>query len=349
MIRLVHEADVRWIGKIGGVLRYGTSYRWLSPGFDPTDIGFVNESNHRSFVLDVGLQSVRASTWYRTAGIQLIRVQWWSGSGQIDENYTLNSNVELLSQWRLFTFTTLQQMGRTYCSQRCTRGGPALRKDPLYTQNFEIAGDARSVVLPDIFFGWSREDGGRTRIFRFMPSVLVRAASNLQISATAGAENVINDTQFFGRYGAATSDTTHYTLAHLAGGTRSLTTRVSYAATPALSVEWYAQPYVSRGMYSSVRELNVPRSPVYDLRLKPYSDAAVTSAPGGVNFNQFRSNLVTRWEYRPGSVLFVVWSQGRDLSQNAARTLSTSSDARELFSLYPKNTVAVKASYWFSR
>jgi hypothetical protein len=179
--------------------------------------------------------------------------------------------------------------------------------------------------------------------------VLLRAASNLQVGVSTTVEELINDTQFYRRFGTAVSDTTHYTVARLAQSTRSITTRLSYAATPTLSVEWYAQPFVARGQFSDVRELNLPRSSDYALRLRPYPDAAVRNAPGGVDFKQLRSNLVTRWEYRPGSVLFVVWSQGRDLFTDAPGTLALSRDARELFALPPHNTLAIKASYWYGR
>lgn len=338
-----------WVGKIGGVARYGMSYRHLSPGFDPTDIGFINEANHRSWVMDVGLQSTRASSWYRNAGVSLVHIHWWSGSGQIDRTLFLNASAELLSQWRVTVGASQAQLPGTYCSQKCTRGGPALRKDPLSSVSLQLTGDPRARLSPDVFVGWQADDGGRSRVVRVTPSLLWRAASNLQVSASTTIEELANDTQFYRRFGAAASDTTHYTLARLVQGTRALTTRVSYAATPSLSVEWYAQPYLAKGRFSNVRELNAPRAPDYDQRLRPYADPAVTSAPGGVNFEQFRSNLVTRWEFRPGSVLFVVWSQGRDLRTAESVDLNLSRNAQELFALQPKNTIAIKASYWFGR
>jgi hypothetical protein len=106
---------------------------------------------------------------------------------------------------------------------------------------------------------------------------------------------------------------------------------------------------VARGTYTDVRELAVARSARYDARFTPYADTAVTNHPGGVNFQQFRSNLVTRWEYRPGSVIFLVWSQGRDLFTDEPGTFRLSSDARDLFALQPRNTIAIKASYWYGR
>jgi hypothetical protein len=242
-----------------------------------------------------------------------------------------------------------QQLGRTICSQRCTRGGPALRKSPLTSLSLQLVGDPRRTFIPDVTTYWQTDDEGRSRTLRITPSVLWRAASNLQLSVNATVEELTNDTQFYFRFGSAASDTSHYTIARLAQGTRAITTRISYAATAALSVEWYAQPFVSRGQFSDVRELNVPRAADYAQRFRPYGDSAVRASPGGVNFKQFRSNFVTRWEYRPGSVLFVVWSQGRDLRTSESGALELSRDARDLFALPPRNTVAIKASYWYGR
>jgi len=307
------------------------------------------ESNHQSFVVDAGLQSTHATSWYRNAGVSVIHIQWWSGSGKIDEMLFLNSNVELPSQWRVAFNASGTQLFNTICSQRCTRGGPALRKDPLPSFSLQVTGDQRGILTPDVTLYWQMDDGGRSRTVRVTPAIFWRAASNLQVSASTTVEDLINDTQFYRRFGSPLSDTAHYTVAHLEQATRAITARVSYAATPTLSVEWYAQPFVARGDFSNVRELDQPRAESYDRRLKPYADVAVRAAPGGVNFKQFRSNLVTRWEYRPGSVFFLVWSQGRDIFTNDPGTLALSRDARDLFALPPHNTIAVKASYWYGR
>src|SRR5207237_5067643 len=174
---------------------------------------------------------------------------------------------------------------------------------------------------------WQQDDEGRSRTVRITPTVSWRAASNLQLSVNTVVENLTNDTQFYQRFGSAASDTSQYTIARLVQGTRAVTTRISYAATAALSVEWYVQPFVARGQFSDVRELNVPRAASYAQRFRPYPDTAIRAAPGGVNFKQFRSNLVTRWEYRPGSVLFLVLHQGRELYRSERSTRGVPSTA----------------------
>ena len=104
----------------------------------------------------------------------------------------------------------------------------------------------------------------------------------------------------------------HYTFAHLDQRTLSLTWRLGYTFTPTTSLQVYASPFISKGTYSDVREIADARASAYDARYRPYGDPAVADDPGGFNFQQFRSNVVFRWEYRPGSTLFLVWSQGRE-------------------------------------
>jgi hypothetical protein len=65
------------------------------------------------------------------------------------------------------------------------------------------------------------------------------------------------------------------------------------------------------------------------------------------NFRQFRSNLVFRWEYLPGSTLFLVWSQGRT-SEASSGSFSYGNDIKDLFDIKPHNVFLLKFSYWFS-
>jgi hypothetical protein len=338
-----------WLGKTGGATRFGMSYRHLTPGFDPTDIGYINESDHRSLTADVGLVSTRATSWYRNASISLVSISWWKTSDRVDQLLWLNTNVELPSQWTVAIRANAAQLGGIVCAQKCMRGGPAVRKDPLGSATVQVTGDPRKRLIPDVTVFWQADDGGRSRAARLVPALSWRPASNLQLASSIVVEQLRNVTQFYRRYGSPSSDTTHHTIARLEQSTRSLTTRVSYAATSRLSVDWYAQPFLSRGTYTDIRELADPRARNYSQRFRPFSPPAAATAPRGVTFQQFRSNLVTRWDYRPGSVLYVVWSHGRDVFSNEPGQVSLSRDARELFDLHPNNTLAIKASYWYGR
>jgi hypothetical protein len=80
-----------------------------------------------------------------------------------------------------------------------------------------------------------------------------------------------------------------------------------------------------------------------------FNDPSITSDPGGFNFKAFQSNLVYRWEYRPGSTLFVVWNQGRQGFVGAQGQDDFGGDLRELMKLHPANVFLVKLSYWLNR
>ena len=127
-----------------------------------------------------------------------------------------------------------------------------------------------------------------------------------------------------------------------------MSVRVTYTMTPTLTFEFYGQPFVSTGQYSDVRELSAtPRAASYDDRFKPY--VVDTSTSMAFKASQLRTNSVVRWEYRPGSTLFLVWAHGRDGPANSSMNESWSEDYRDLFSLHPENTFLVKLAYWMNR
>jgi hypothetical protein len=101
---------------------------------------------------------------------------------------------------------------------------------------------------------------------------------------------------------------THYVFGRIDQTTVSLSARVNYTMTPTLSLQVYAQPFVSAGDYTGFKELVNGRSTDYDSRYGAYAYGGNPS----FNVRSFRTTNVLRWEYRPGSALFVVWQQGRD-------------------------------------
>ena len=125
--------------------------------------------------------------------------------------------------------------------------------------------------------------------------------------------------------------------------TVSLTARLNYTVTPNLSVQLYAQPFVSAGDYSEFKELVDGRSRDYDRRY------AATDYFGNPDFNyrSFRTTNVVRWEYRPGSTLFVVWQQGRE-DQLDRGTFDFRSDVSSVFGAPARNVFLVKWAYWLN-
>ena len=82
--------------------------------------------------------------------------------------------------------------------------------------------------------------------------------------------------------------------------------------------------------------------------MEPLRFNAFAGNPGGFDFKDFRSNTVVRWEYRPGSTLFFVWQQGRQMDGVAANDFSFRRSFTDIFDTHPGNTFLIKASYWFN-
>ena len=145
--------------------------------------------------------------------------------------------------------------------------------------------------------------------------------------------------------GVILQDSTHYTFARLAQNILSVTARANWTATPTLSLQVYAQPFVATGAYAAWRQIAAPRADQYADRFRPYGGTAL---PSSFNLKQFNSNAVLRWEYRPASTVFLVWQQGRAQSARNPGTFEASRDVGEVFASRPFNTLLVKFSYWFN-
>jgi len=159
-----------------------------------------------------------------------------------------------------------------------------------------------------------------------------------------------------------------YIFAELDQKTVSFTFRLNYTFNPELSLEYYGQPFVSAGKYTNFKKTTNTTAGKFSDRYHIFSNNEISynavdntiaidensnSVPDysfanpDFNFRQFRSNLVIRWEYSPGSTIFLVWSQGRT-STATNGSFEYGQDMKDLFGIVPHNIFLVKFSYWFS-
>jgi len=208
-----------------------------------------------------------------------------------------------------------------------------------------VGGDPRRAVVPTFAAIYTVGDYGNSTLWRVRPYMTLRARSNLSWEIGTRYQRNRNDTQWFANLGAIGSDTTHYLFAHLDQELLSFTSRLDYTATTALSVQLYAEPFLTTGRYFRLRELADPRAARYEDRYRPYD---LSTDDASFNIKQLRGSAVVRWEYRPGSTVFFVWTQGRDQDDRNPGTFAPIRDFRDLFGSRPDNTFLVKASYWIN-
>ncbi|MGE5760889.1 MAG: DUF5916 domain-containing protein [Gemmatimonadota bacterium] len=338
-----HTEQVRFGKFSGDRLYFETSVQRVSAGYEINDLGFLRRADWQE-------QATWAQVHFNKPTRVFQRLSWnfnewndWTTAGlPLEHAVNTNFHTELWNHWWLHAGGTLGQLGTAFCD-RCARGGPALRVNPYLAPWAGIEGDARKVVVPFLWMNYWRGDQGRSTSLNLNPEIDLRVSSrwtgSLAMSVTRNADN----TQWTGNVTDNTG-VTHYSFAHLEQRTMSLQWRVNFTATPNLTVQLYAEPFVSKGRYSNLRELANPRAADYVDRFQPYVDSTVAR---DFNVKEFRSNLVLRWEYKPGSSIYLVWTQGRQDFEQAYGTRSFQGDFDNLFHQHPDNTFLIKASHWF--
>ena len=333
------------IAKISGALRYSSFVRIASTEMELNDAGLVPLINDRSIRNQVSHRSLRPTSWYRSHfGFIETENHWTSGGLRSGSAVRVHGGLTMRNNWGWALTYFLNNPTSNYCTS-CARGGPALRTDPSQMFQVNISGDNRRAVIPQLEWAVGAADGNRSWERRGSLGADLRISSRFSTSVSVGGNKRVDNHQWVANYGHFLSDTTHYTFGRLSQTTVSMTARASFTATPLLTFQLYAQPFMSAGSYGDWRELDDPRAEDYDDRFKPYRTDAV---PGGFNFKQFNSNAVVRWEYRPGSTLFLVWQQGRVQDALNRGSFEFERDYRDLFRAHPVNTFLVKATYFFN-
>lgn len=330
--------------QVGGRTRYEATFRYSPADVEYNDFGFVNTINDVSFKQSYEVRQLRPSALLRSAfSTASLEHHFTSGGLRSGQALSLHTSGSLHNNWGGAITASLSDFGGTFCVS-CARGGPALRQSMKSGIRFDLVGDPRPAVVPKAAYRIGTSDEGRSWYRGADAGVDLRVASRFSTSMALTYDEVTNDQQWIGNYGAVLSDTTHFTFARLHQHIFTLTTRGNFTATPTLSLQLYLQPFVTTGEYSNWRTLANARAENFADRFTGFR----TVAPKGFNVKQFNSNAVLRWEYRPASTVFLVWQQGRAQDQLNPGHFVPGRDVRDLFGARPLNTLLVKFSYWFN-
>jgi hypothetical protein len=193
-----------------------------------------------------------------------------------------------------------------------------------------------------------------------------RPVNSLSISLSPEYQRQNEKLQYVSIAGPGTDP--RYLFGKLDLKTLAVTFRINYTINPDLTIEYYGQPFTSAGNYENFSKITDPVAEKFTDRYRTFTSQELTYNGGNnsysvdedlegtveysfnnpdFNFRQFRSNLVIRWEYLPGSTLYLVWSQGRT-SSDSNGLFSYGTDMKELFTTTPHNIFLLKLSYWFS-
>ena len=354
-----YTAGVRADKNAGRWTVWGTGFNARSPGFEINDLGQMRSSDDLDFNADFQLRDTEPGKMFRFWQLGHSTQSAWSYGG-VRHNTVVNQTLSLsfhnFWDFRYSTSRTLRGM-----SDNLTRGGPLMGTPSGWTYDARLSGNpgarigwnTRVNLFRDEFEGFLRTLSGGLQ-FRLAPRW--QASINVAYSRSRNARQYVtrrND-------GAPATFGDRYIFSHIDRSQLSTPVRLNYAFTADLTVEVYAEPFAASGRYSNFGEL--PAARARNLRLYGSDGTSITEQPdgshvvtdgaeeftiGNLEFNRIflRSNLVVRWEWAPGSTLFLVWQQNRADFDSSGEPIGLGS-LGETFGAPGDNFLAIKVSYW---
>jgi hypothetical protein len=366
-----------YVGKQAGTFTMRNGFAYVSPGYEVNDLGFQSEADR--ILVDTHYQYSQPTPgrFLRSWNTAISPDGKFNTAGDmVFANVNAMLNMEWLNYWR----TNIRvQVDPWYDDDRLTRGGPMARTPGSWQARINVNSDGRRATRVNASYNYFTDRaGGWSRSYDFGVSARFRETINFNVGPSYSRSRSM--AQFVRRVGDSTATSmfgARYVFAELDRSTVSLDTRLDVTLTPVLSLQLYLEPFLSVGQYRHLKELRAPKT--YDF-LEYGVDAGTISQnasgdfdidPDGggpaapfqvldrnLDFSQrsLIGNAVLRWEWRPGSTIYLVWQQRRvdRVSGHSAGAdpwvgnLDLSRDAGDMFGASADNIFMVKMNYWLN-
>jgi hypothetical protein len=349
-----------------GSLLWELAGNMRTPAYDNNDITFFSRGDYIWMSGNILPQWTKPTKWYRTLLLIAGGQQQYNFNGDLtDREARVYAQVQTLGYWNVSSFWIHQP---SVLDDRLTRGGPVVRRAGNEDFFLNIQTDSRRKVVASTIGDVSCDREGYCNRSVSL-QLQVRPASNVQLTLGPSFSRAEDGAQ----YVTTVADTTatafyknRYVFARLDEKTVAMETRLNVTFSPALTLELYMQPLIASAAYSQYREFAAPRAQrklVYGVDIG--TDSVVAGSPaqhyidpdGGGRAPKFeiddpsftlrslRGNAVLRWEYHPGSTLFLVWTRSGS-SQLTRGDINFRDDAGALFQGPSSNIFLLKVNYW---
>ncbi|WP_417936283.1 DUF5916 domain-containing protein [Flagellimonas ochracea] len=351
------------IGKVGnGHWRFETGGTWRSPELELNDVGFQRQADDLRHYTWIGYQTLKPDSTFRRVGINYNHWSAWDFGG--NHNY-LQFNTNSWQNWQNNWFSNF---GFNYAPIQydnfALRGGPRLRQSPWISFWNSIRTDSRKKLRFNVFHNGRKAVDNSRKSYFIEAGFVYQPVNAIRVSAFPSLRINRDKLQYIDNLensdGAA-----RYLNGEIDQRTLSMSFRLNYTINPNLTIQYWGQPFISRGRYSNFKHVTDATANRFENRFVQYQGSQITFSEGtyGVDedmdgvqdfsfddsdfsFVQFRSNLVIRWEYIPGSEIFLVWSQDVSRDGDPTRGLLTSL-GDNVFGQTPQNIFLLKATYRF--
>ena len=328
------------VKKTRGNLGFHSALGIISPGFETNDLGFTWVTNLINVHIAGGYNWFEPTSWFRNANFWLMTSRNYDFDGrQLFEQYYATTYISFLNYWSISSWLQITPDG---LDLHDTRGGPAIAYHGYKATYLSLSTDERKKfrLTGSVNYDFI-DDGGYDRNlgleFAYNPSPSVKftlsADLNKMVSHQQWVAN-IRDSSISSIYH------TSYVFSDLDEQVTSGTIRLDWGFTPRLSLQMYVQPYIAVGSYSDYKRLS--EGGTYDF--EPYDYQGPNP---DFNFKSFKANVVLRWEYRPGSLIYLVWTHDR-LNYDNPGVYDLGNDIRSLLDEGADNIFLLKLSYMFN-
>ncbi|HET7460976.1 MAG TPA: DUF5916 domain-containing protein [Longimicrobium sp.] len=334
-----------WQGGVLGTLR--------TPGFEVNDLGYQRDADQ---AMNAGYFQYRQFTPVGPFRRFNVNTNFWDqrtfGGDVTGRGGNVNGSAQLKSYWGFYGGVNRDLPS---VSTRALRGGPSIR-NPGSTNGWSgVYSDSRKPLNGELYYGWAREDetGGRRWELSLNLNWRPTSSTNLSLgpfyNRSAGGWQYVDAPQ-------DDAGATHYLFSALKQETVGMSARFNQTFSPTLSLQLYAQPFISAGRYGGFMEVADPRAEHFRDRFVPLGATPEDDGlrVGGVSvgnpdfdYRAFNLNAVLRWEYRLGSTMYFAWSHSRDGSVDDGR-FRLWHDLDALYGYKPTNVFLVKVNWWVS-
>lgn len=355
------------IAKVTGFLTWDLRYNTRSPGFEVNDLGFLRQADLHQQRAEVELRWLKPGRVFRRFEWSVEeQAEFTYGWERTSTSLQSRASMEFANYWGLTLSATreFEALGT-----RVLRGGPALMEPASVRVGGNIRSDFRRSVWGNLGGSYTREEESGAVRRNLNGGIRFRPPGSVAFSIEGRFSHDIDDRQYIARRRVA--DSTYYVVGRIDRREGSLTFRLDLALTPRLSLELYAQPFVSQGSYGPLRLVADPRAPSYAARFDPLESDRMVRPGGGEDISvdvdrdgtrdftipepdfrvaALRTNAVLRWEFLPGSTLYLVWQQNREERASKERApdglLNFARDLADSFTAKGRQVVAMKVAYW---
>jgi hypothetical protein len=352
------------IMKLDGHLNILGCVKWKTPGFEINDLGYMQQADQVLSVIWAGYNVWEPKGIYRSWNVNgdLYLVNNFGGD-IIGKGFEWNGNIGFKNYWRAFTGGNFDISS---LSAGTLRGGPMIKLPSSINTRIGFSTDYRKKLVLEYFINayagtQKNSDGIYTQV-----EISYKPTNYISFNITPGFSKSFTQLQYITRTSFDGED--KYIFASIDRKTLSASLRINLNLSPDLTLQYWGQPYVASGNYYDHKFITNPLADKYTDRFHTYTtaekvyltdhyeidentDGTIDYSFSNDNFNYqfFLSNLVVRWEYNPGSSVFLVWSQSRNFFNDSGK-LDYFNNLGDLFNRdnnIPHNVFLIKFSYRF--